>query len=704
MIIKQAIWHKNTTLNFEIIYTNGKINLRLGDFGVITKLGIQAAPQQKYKLTNSQSNEYYINDNGVLEIDNCKYDAKEIIFLDCAVDKPIIVDMVIDQDITTNKTEEEYKEQEIDENWIRLQNMIRQKIDKTEPMALAHFNMNNYRILELASPVNNTDAANKKYIDDGLSNKLNKSGDSMTGNLSMNNNNIVEVGTLQADSSTVAKVNSKDDTAVTNVKFVKESIPTIDTAMSSTSANPVQNKVIKTYVDNSLDDKADINNPVFTGTVSIVDTDTKKAITLDPETGSMNFEKEGSSISGVRDIHSDGIIYTFRAEAGSGSVDNVVSEDNTAITNVKFVKEHDDDILTTANQYTDTEIKKIQIPQTDKEISDSSENPIANKIIKEYVDNLHRSSLHYRPDIPTPNVVELMRNTLLRGENIKIDLGSDGSQIILDTKNDQYLIDGEKIATEDDIEKCVDNIKKYVEDYTLKNYLPNSSPITDFITVKRGIELGSSEADFEGGGTQTLGAIQGLRDPESDYDATNKNYVNKYVNEQNKNVLTVVDHSLIYNRFDSQENTETHENQAGYEINNKGEIIAFIDKGVQQMDYRISKPIYCKKGDKIKIYATVSENNPQRNSNGITLRKMAQYKKDGTLIKISEVLSTKEYEITEDDTYFIRINYVQTNSKTYTNFSTEYYYAPYGQTYREVINSLGNKLDELDKKIANLQI
>ena len=75
---------------------------------------------------------------------------------------------------------------------------------------LNHMNMNNKKIINLAAPTTNNDAATKKYVDDNSSSDLSpyfkKDGSvAMTGNINANNNKITNVGTPTANTDAATK-------------------------------------------------------------------------------------------------------------------------------------------------------------------------------------------------------------------------------------------------------------------------------------------------------------------------------------------------------------------------------------------------------------------------------------------------------------------------------------------------------------------
>ena len=74
-----------------------------------------------------------------------------------------------------------------------------------------NLNLGNKKIVGLATPTSNTDAATKKYVDDNtaapdLSDYLEKDGTvTMTGNLNAGNNNIINLGKPTQDNDAVNK-------------------------------------------------------------------------------------------------------------------------------------------------------------------------------------------------------------------------------------------------------------------------------------------------------------------------------------------------------------------------------------------------------------------------------------------------------------------------------------------------------------------
>ena len=93
--------------------------------------------------------------------------------------------------------------------------------------------------------------AEAESVIDGLPTKVSKSGDSMSGTLDMTDNKIVNLGTPNADADAATK--EYVDDAVSAIPVI-----TVDSALSDTSENPVQNKVVKS----AIDSKEDVANKV----------------------------------------------------------------------------------------------------------------------------------------------------------------------------------------------------------------------------------------------------------------------------------------------------------------------------------------------------------------------------------------------------------------------------------------------------------
>ena len=133
---------------------------------------------------------------------------------------------------------------------------------------------------------------------------------------------------------------------------------TVDTEVSDESENPVQNKVIKKYVDEHTPEVADMTGATATqnGAHGLVPApqmgDEKKALLGDGTWGSVD------------------AILTFKTkEEYDAAVENDKIPDG-----AKVIKEYD-------------EVDSTAIINVDAVMSDTSENPVQNKVIKKYVDD-----------------------------------------------------------------------------------------------------------------------------------------------------------------------------------------------------------------------------------------------------------------------------------------------------------------------------
>lgn len=158
-------------------------------------------------------------------------------------------------------------------------------------------------------------------------------------------------------------------TAVTKEDITKLGIPaiTVDTAMSTTSTNPVQNKVVNTALSNKQDKFADVTNP--------------------------------------------GICKVTMSNSGQTYFCNNASTSGIYFdTSIRLLQGHDitndDDLV--HKKYVDTEVANNKVT-VDSEMSDTSTNPVQNKVVKAEIDskalnvtdtgsgNLSISSLGYSP-------------------------------------------------------------------------------------------------------------------------------------------------------------------------------------------------------------------------------------------------------------------------------------------------------------------
>nr|DAM44475.1 MAG TPA: hyaluronidase [Caudoviricetes sp.] len=158
-------------------------------------------------------------------------------------------------------------------------------------------------------------------------------------------------------------------TAVTKEDITKLGIPaiTVDTAMSTTSTNPVQNKVVNTALSNKQDKFADVTNP---GICKVT-------------------------------MSNSGQTYFCNGASDSG----IYFDTSIRLLQGKGIK-NDDDLV--HKKYVDTEVANNKVT-VDSEMSSTSTNPVQNKVVKAEIDskalnvtdtgsgNLSISSLGYSP-------------------------------------------------------------------------------------------------------------------------------------------------------------------------------------------------------------------------------------------------------------------------------------------------------------------
>nr|DAF75164.1 MAG TPA: hypothetical protein [Caudoviricetes sp.] len=163
---------------------------------------------------------------------------------------------------------------------------------------------------------------------------------------------------------------------------------TVDTAMSDDSENVVQNKVIKKYVDEHTPEVADMTGATATqnGAHGLVPApqmgDEKKALLGDGTWGSVDAiltykTKEEYDAAVANDEIPDGakVIKEYDEEGSTAIIDIDMEMSDTSENPVqnKVIK-----------KYVDDHAPNITV---DSGISDTSENPVQNKVIKTYIDN-----------------------------------------------------------------------------------------------------------------------------------------------------------------------------------------------------------------------------------------------------------------------------------------------------------------------------
>ena len=143
-------------------------------------------------------------------------------------------------------------------------------------------------------------------------------------------------------------------------KIIEKVDVTVDAEMSDTSENPVQNKVIKKYVDDHSTDVADMTGATATqnGAHGLVPApqmgDEKKALLGDGTWGSV-----------------DAILtYKTKAEYDTAVANNEIPD------GAKVIKEYDEE-------------GQSSVIDIDAAMSDTSVNPVQNKVVKKYIDDLH---------------------------------------------------------------------------------------------------------------------------------------------------------------------------------------------------------------------------------------------------------------------------------------------------------------------------
>ena len=178
------------------------------------------------------------------------------------------------------------------------------------------------------------------------------------------------------ESAKTSAVNAKQ--SETNAKTYLDKIiakvdVTVDAEMSDTSENPVQNKVIKKYVDDHSADVSDMIGATATqnGTHGLVPApqigDEKKALLGDGTWGSV-----------------DAILtYKTKEEYDTAVANNEIPD------GAKVIKEYDEE-------------DQQSVIDIDAAMSDTSVNPVQNKVIKKYVDDLHSGLTE----------IELLRDTI----------------------------------------------------------------------------------------------------------------------------------------------------------------------------------------------------------------------------------------------------------------------------------------------------
>ena len=110
------------------------------------------------------------------------------------------------------------------------------KLNKSGDTMTGNLDMNNKKICNVSVPVDNDDGANKIYVD---STAVKKSGDSMNGDLDMNSHEILHISSPSDDLSATNKtyVDEKITSAVTSADYIfTDRVPGVDLTSNSTPA------------------------------------------------------------------------------------------------------------------------------------------------------------------------------------------------------------------------------------------------------------------------------------------------------------------------------------------------------------------------------------------------------------------------------------------------------------------------------------
>ena len=173
--------------------------------------------------------------------------------------------------------------------------------------------------------------------------------------------------------------------------------PTVDTAMSDSSTNAVQNKVIKSYVDNAIntvegeigDGYQKLSDKLKSSDTSTQVTDANKD-TLYPTVGKTQMIADAAQAAAVLAAATDA---TSKADAAKtaansytdqeiGALDATTNGNGVVVTNVTQT-----DGVVTVTKGNIAYSSLTGTPTVDTAMSDSSTNAVQNKVIKSYVDN-----------------------------------------------------------------------------------------------------------------------------------------------------------------------------------------------------------------------------------------------------------------------------------------------------------------------------
>lgn len=162
----------------------------------------------------------------------------------------------------------------------------------------------------------------------------------------------------------------------------------VDSALSASSMNPVQNKAVKGALDDkadktALDDKLDKTGGTITGNLKVTGNfEPEKGLTTN---GGINAQSVSTPVLALHDNGVAGANASLNV-AGAGVVEVTVPDgDKRANARMKVGTPTEDDDATT-KAYVDSKIAAGGVT-VDAEMSDDSTNPVQNKVVKKYVDD-----------------------------------------------------------------------------------------------------------------------------------------------------------------------------------------------------------------------------------------------------------------------------------------------------------------------------
>lgn len=227
------------------------------------------------------------------------------------------------------------------------------------------------------------------------------------------------------------------------IKAIPVGSVTVDAAMSNTSTNPVQNKVIKQYVD---------NNAAGAGAVRY---DAAQSLTFEQkQRARKNIEaadREWPTITGgvslcpehITDSNDAAHVTTTRASGDDYTVTFDGGPENALVRVDGIRTPTDTDTNAAANvEYVKTKISEVSASggvTVDTAMSDTSTNPVQNKTIKQYVDGHAVSlplTLTYANGQATGATYTDIRKAIERGRQIKLSVANTPDIIASNARNE----------------------------------------------------------------------------------------------------------------------------------------------------------------------------------------------------------------------------------------------------------------------------